>query len=244
MSELSVKLKKARIENNLSQKQVSELTGIGYRTINDYENGKSRPDVEKLALLCSLYKTSADHFINVKADPDNHITISETSLIKKYRALDHHGKEVVNNIIELELKRINKYKAAENTRRPDEPHVYRYQYAYDLSASAGTGIPALDIAHFETIELSSPAPSGTDFIIKVSGDSMEPIYSDGDKLCISRCKSLNIGEIGLFYVAGDIYVKELGNDELISLNKEYSAIKIDEFTRCFGKVIGKIEHCY
>ena len=64
MSELGLKLKKARIDSNLTLKQASEKTGIGYKTLNDYENGKSRPDVEKLAILCNAYETSADYFIN------------------------------------------------------------------------------------------------------------------------------------------------------------------------------------
>ena len=51
MSELGDKLRKVRIAKGLSQQDTAAITGIKYKTINDYENGKSRPDVEKLAFI-------------------------------------------------------------------------------------------------------------------------------------------------------------------------------------------------
>lgn len=64
MSILSEKLRKAREEANLTQQQASHLSGIGYKTINNYENAVSKPDVEKLAILCKAYNVTADYFLD------------------------------------------------------------------------------------------------------------------------------------------------------------------------------------
>lgn len=86
MSELSNRLKAARIKNGLSQQEAANITGIKYKTISDYETGKSRPDVERLALLCSAYNTSADYFVNVNLTPDQNkntieVTLRENTII-------------------------------------------------------------------------------------------------------------------------------------------------------------------
>ncbi len=59
------KLRIAREKAGLTQQQAADKTGIGYKTINNYENGVSRPDVEKLAALCKAYNVSADYFLNL-----------------------------------------------------------------------------------------------------------------------------------------------------------------------------------
>ena len=53
------------------------------------------------------------------------------------------------------------------------------------------------------------------------------------------------GEIGIFSLNGDAYIKKLQNDKdgifLISLNEKYAPIKVGENDRLdiFGKVLGK-----
>lgn len=53
------------------------------------------------------------------------------------------------------------------------------------------------------------------------------------------------GEIGIFSLNGDAYIKKLQNDKdgifLISLNEKYAPIKVSENDRLdiFGKVLGK-----
>ncbi|MCI9576587.1 MAG: helix-turn-helix transcriptional regulator [Clostridiales bacterium] len=66
MASLGEKLKYIRELRGMGQKEVSELTGISYKTISNYENDRSEPDVEKLALLCQVYNVSADFFISVE----------------------------------------------------------------------------------------------------------------------------------------------------------------------------------
>ncbi len=85
---------------------------------------------------------------------------------------------------------------------------------------------------------NTPAYKRADYAIGVNGNSMFPVYKDGDTLLIEMTDEIEIGEIGIFLVDGESYVKKLGNGELISLNPEFKNITLTESSRCMGKVIG------
>lgn len=51
------------------------------------------------------------------------------------------------------------------------------------------------------------------YAVKVSGNSMEPLYHDEDILLIEPTCEIDVGEIGIFNVDGQAYVKKLGNGE-------------------------------
>ena len=69
---------------------------------------------------------------------------------------------------------------------------------------------------------------------------MEPLYNDGDVLLIEPTCEVQIGEIGIFNVNGQAYVKKLGKDKLISLNKGYGDVPLTEDSLCMGRVVGKL----
>ena len=88
-----------------------------------------------------------------------------------------------------------------------------------------------------------PTRLGADFVISVGGDSMEPTYHDSDKVFVEKCDAIDVGEVGIFVVNGDVYIKELGNKCLISHNEKYKPIRIGESDSvyCCGRVIGIVE---
>ena len=111
-------------------------------------------------------------------------------------------------------------------------------------ASAGTGNYIEDCVK-ESYNVGHLAPEKTDFGIRISGDSMEPMYHTGDVAWVHKQDSISNGEIGIFCLNGNTYIKELhdGPDGvyLVSLNKKYYPIQIFESDslKIFGKVIGK-----
>lgn len=114
---------------------------------------------------------------------------------------------------------------------------------YPQAASAGTGNYLFDA---EPIDINVEKNSKTveaDFLVRVSGDSMLPKYHDGDIVLVKQTPSIFEGEIGVFYVDGDSFIKQLGSGELISLNPDYPNIPIREYNsvRCFGQVIGVLD---
>ena len=93
----------------------------------------------------------------------------------------------------------------------------------------------------EKIEIPDiPEYKKVDYAIGVNGNSMEPEYNDGDTLLIEMAEEIKMGEIGIFLVDNESYVKKLGNGELISLNPEYDNIPLTENSRCMGRVVDKL----
>ena len=93
-----------------------------------------------------------------------------------------------------------------------------------------------------------PAESGADCIryadfgIRVSGDSMEPRYHDGDILMVQKTETLELGEIGVVIMNGEGYVKQIGPGQLISLNPKYGPIPLNESVFITGRVIGVLPY--
>lgn len=108
---------------------------------------------------------------------------------------------------------------------------------FDSSVSAGTGI---DIDYSTHTEITTSEDiEGADFAVRVSGDSMVPRFHNRDIVLVESTPSVEVGEIGIFILNGQAYIKELGENKLISLNKKYAPIEITENDSiyCQGKVI-------
>lgn len=140
MTGLGEKLRMLRESKGMGQKEVSELSGINYKTISNYENNRSEPDMENLAVLCRIYNVPADYLVNREFDQterDNFfLHLPEQTHIKKYRALDGHGKEVIDIILEKEYARCVSKKAA------DTREIVRVPVA---ARRKGSSFKALDI---------------------------------------------------------------------------------------------------
>lgn len=236
MSFVGEQIKKYRNIKGMTQQDIADALGESSgRVIYNWEKGIGRPDCDKLARLCDLLEVSADELIGCKSMADRP-TATEWNTLQKYRALDEHGKEVVDYMIDSEYKRV-----ATLSRKP-KPRMLKMDY-YTLPASAGTGsFLDSDLAE-ELLVPESAEAEQADFVISVSGDSMEPTYHDGDKVFVEKCDSVDIGEVGIFVVNGDVYIKELGSKCLISHNEKYKPIRIGEndSVYCSGRVIGIVE---
>lgn len=80
---------------------------------------------------------------------------------------------------------------------------------YTMPASAGTGL-WLEGEDCETVPLpEDEVMPGTDFCIRVRGDSMEPKFHDGQLVCVHRCHSLREKEFGIFVLDGEAFIKQL-----------------------------------
>lgn len=97
----------------------------------------------------------------------------------------------------------------------------------------------------ETVHIDSALlPENTSFGVHITGDSMEPNFHDGQIAWVAQQESVEDGEIGIFSLNGDAYIKKLQNNKdglfLISPNTNYAPIPVRENDRLdiFGKVVG------
>lgn len=232
---INSRIKERREELGLSRNELADIIGVTPSAIANYENGISSPKIELLFKLFHALKCDANYLyqdeMTTLSENNFSLSISEQEHIKKYRSLDTHGKELVDMVLNKECQRPTEFVQIL------PPIMVPY---YGHIASAGTGQFVFDDIPPEMIEIENCMENmHVDFAIGVNGNSMEPTYSDGDTLLIKKQDSINVGEIGIFMIDGEAFVKELGNGVLISHNKDYEDKPIDENTICLGKVIGK-----
>ena len=106
---------------------------------------------------------------------------------------------------------------------------------YDLPASAGTG-EFIDNDYHQMIEVSPNVPDNADFGIRIHGDSMNPLFENGDIVWVRRTSELQEGDIGIFYLDGEAYCKKIhfvknkkeSQLQLVSLNPAYKPIDVSD----------------
>lgn len=235
-------LRSLREDAGLSVREViDKLSDMGIelseKTLYGYEKGIRMPNGDMLINLCKIYKCTN---IISAFEPltDDMVTFSDLKMIEKYHDLDDHGKEMVDCILEKESQRIKKYGKLSKAVSAVPTRIISY---YFKNTSAGTGQIVIDNLPEKDIEIpDKPEYRNVSYAIGVNGNSMEPVFHDGDILLVEATQEINIGEIGIFQINNMCYVKELGQTSLISLNKDYSDIPLNESVRIQGKVIDNI----
>jgi repressor LexA len=152
----------------------------------------------------------------------------------------------VDYILQREYERsTSKSDAGEDEDEGPAGNVTEMQFYYE-SVSAGLG-NYLTGSESEMVSVpTDDVPDGADYLLKVSGDSMEPEYNDGDLIFVKACTGLESGDIGIFVLNGEGYCKRLEVDyekmqtRLVSLNDRYGDIVVREHKemRTVGKVLG------
>lgn len=227
------KIRERRLELGMTQLEIAELTGIKKNTISNYENNVSAPNENNIFKLMEVLKCDANYLFEWDRVEELRLTLSEKAFIKKYRTLDEYGKKAVDNLLDNEYERCQSEKKLKVIQLPMS----------ELKVSAGTG-NWLENNLYDSIEVvDTPLSRKADLVIEISGDSMEPTYRNGDNVLVRLQPSVDIGEIGVFVKDSEGYIKELGSNCLISHNKNYTDILLNEYSdiRCVGKVIGRAE---
>ena len=75
----------------------------------------------------------------------------------------------------------------------------------------------------------SSVPEGAEFGLRVSGDSMEPVYHDGQIVWVQQCDRVGVGEVGIFIYDGDGYIKVYNEQMPHEVDRE-------DFTDSYGNV--------
>jgi SOS-response transcriptional repressor LexA len=195
------------------------------KAVSHWEKGIASPSVEQFLLLCELYgvRDIQETFRNIKAGyrGESKLNALGKSRVEEYISMLSTNTLFSEPVIE------------------DNESSRRYIKLYDIPVAAGYGA-ILDSDAYEDFEVDKTVPGDADFAVRVSGDSMTPRFVDGQIVFIKQQQSLDVGEIGIFELAGDAYIKKLGRAELISLNTQYEPIPVREYDsfHVFGIVVG------
>lgn len=250
------RLKEAREAVGLTQEQLGKRIGVTGSAITNYEKENSHP---KEAVLYALIEELGiepnflfqDCVKSLQKKENAPLTSDAIKLAKDFDGLDGHGRRVVRlvadeekarcesertNVIALSAPHIDVKAAAETT-------YYVVPYYRDFPASAGSGLEA-GTQEPEELLLTRKPPRGTSYVARVSGNSMEPTFCDNDKIFVMAQDSIYNGQIGIFFMDGGQWIKELGHNELISHNPEYKPRKMTPDIRCQGRVLGICDDSY
>lgn len=230
------RIKERREELGMTQEELASLLGVSKGAIGNYETGIGFPKVENMTKLFKILQTDANFLFQDETISQNKENFSkqEENHIKKYRTLDKYGKETVDCVLDIEAKRCE----AMNMQR-----TFVFRKLSENKVSAGTGFDLNDPDQWKSITvIDTPEARQADFAVEVEGASMEPDYYDGDIVYISLSSEVPVGQVGLFVQNGKGYIKEAGEDKIISRNPEYDDIfPINGDIECKGRVIGIAE---
>ncbi len=229
------RIKEARCRKHMTQGQLADLIGVAKSTVTGYEKGNSEPNIETICKIMAALDVDANFLWQDCCNFPLQVSYAEMEHIKQYRTLDQHGKELVDIILKKQVERCESILISNTIATPPANRLINYYYRL---ASAGPGQIIFDSPPTKRISIpDTPETQPIDYAIGVNGTSMEPIYHDGDTLLVQMTNTVEIGEIGIFLVNGECFVKERQAAELISLNPNSENIPLNESAQCIGKVI-------
>lgn len=229
-------IKAARLRKGINQKALADLLGVHRNYVSNWELGIARPDLNIIPSLCNALGITAGQFFSIAGTPD--LSETEERVIKKYRRLTIRDRRSVENIMDVFI------------RQADEEFDEKCRAAFTrISRSnnvAAAGIfDRFDDEANETVFIRKTAETDrADIIITVSGDSMEPTFHNGDDVLVQLTDSVSEGEIGIFVVNGEGFIKEYRKEGLYSHNAEKYPLRTfcdDDDVRCVGHVIGVVK---
>ena len=197
--------------------------------VSRWENGINNPSIDQFIGLCRVY--------GVK---DVYSVFSIGDLSEMEYSLNREGVEKLADYKKLLI--ASGLYAPVQLRERVLQFRRRTAPMYDIGASAGTG-QFLDSDSYEMVEVPDDVPDSATFGLHVCGDSMEPTLEDGQEIWVQMQPTLESGDIGVFYLDGNAFVKEYRRTYtgvfLISHNEKYNPIPITDYdeSRIYGKVV-------
>ena len=233
MNILGQTIREIRKRRGLTQKQLSELTGLKQNTISNHENGNRSIDEVDIHVYSNALGVSPKELFDSYKESSNNLT-------EIYNQLNSDRQ---TKVYDFATEQLNEQNNVVNINDYIEEETNWYEVKFYASISAGTGL-YLDDEQVETINFGADmVPSDTDFCLKVNGDSMEPMFHDGDYVFIKRETDFRNGTIGAVIVNGEAYLKKIyitdNSIKLVSLNKKYKDITViqDDNLKYVGTVV-------
>ena len=234
---LGARIRHFREQARMEQKELAERLGVTGNAVSNWENGRSRPDLNLLPALCKALDITLYEVFGMKA-PVLSLSEEEQIHLTAYRELDRDYQKAVDSLIDSLLAKQH----TANSRR------IRTLLYFEKPLAAGTGDPS----EFEESAVPFPVyadsvPSRTDYIFSVSGDSMEPVYHDRDLVFVERLDkaggdTLQPGETGAFISGNECYLKIYREDGLYSFNPSYAPMHFSgsDSVYLIGRVLGTV----
>lgn len=226
-----------RKQRGITQKELAKEVGISASTMTDYMKLRSAPSFGVIQKL-------ADYFGVRKSDIDT--TFKEESTDSLPDTPDFLTQQITDNVVQLSVENkkivlrtsedlLKEQKNEEETKINEVSEVislYQVEVVSETAAACGFNYGfGYDDTDRETIEVDEQPPRH-DIATKVSGDSMQPDYQDGDILyLVDKGLTTYNGDLAVIAYGDRSYFKKIytenGRLRLVSLNDKYEDIILD-----------------
>ena len=196
----------------LNQKDFAAELGIPANTYNNYENGNREPKSDFWIAVARRFGVSIDYLMGFQDEQTPKVYAQPPAIVRKYESLDDQSRKLVDLVIDFE-----------STRTPapvvqavePEPEICQppMKVIPLFPAAAGPG-ELMDGLLVD--ECSVPESSPVAFAVRISGDSMEPDFRNGETVLCER-RMPEPGDMAVVMVNGGVIVKRFRKDALGTL---------------------------
>lgn len=203
------------LADNLNKKY-PKTVNFNKGKLSKWENGREEPKLSSVKILADYFETTVDSLVNGKL---------EAPILSVYNKLHEPRQRKVLTFAQDQLD--------EQEGRVEEKILSYYTLICNGAVSAGTG-EWLEDEYKEEITISADkVPSSPyDLVLRVNGDSMEPLFQNHEYIFVRNTTEIRNGQIGVFIVDNEAYLKkayiEKDHLRLVSLNKAYDDLVFDD----------------
>ncbi|WP_447384475.1 LexA family transcriptional regulator [Streptococcus pseudopneumoniae] len=234
MNILGNSIKEIRKSKKMTQNELSQLTGFKQNTISNHENGKRQLDETDIRIYAAALEVEPQQLFSLSkvttptASPD----LLTQQINDKLVQLTPDNKKIVLRTSEELLKEQKNEEETKINEVSEVISLYQVEVVSETAAASGFNYGfGYDDTDRETIEVDEQPPRH-DIATKVSGDSMQPDYQDGDILyLVDKGLTTYNGDLAVIAYGDRSYFKKIytenGRLRLVSLNDKYEDIILD-----------------
>ena len=223
-------IKQYRLQNGWTQQELGSKIGMSKNAIGNYEKGFRSPKKDTMFDLANAFNVSIDDlFPPIQKDSSSNTPQIQTI----YDQLAPPRQSKVLTYAERQLKeQKNEEETKINEVSEKVVNLYQVEVVSETAAACGFNYGfGYDDTDRENIEVDEQPPRH-DIATKVSGDSMQPDYQDGDILyLVDKGLTTYNGDLAVIAYGDRSYFKKIytenGRLRLVSLNDKYEDIILD-----------------
>lgn len=205
---------------------------LKYTTVRDWLKGITYPRIGKIELLANYFNINKSDLIENKLSTTQPSDSLLEEITNTARKLNTDNKKNVLRMSEDLLNEQEKRRKAKINEVSEAINLYQVEVVSETAAACGFNYGfGYEDTDRVTIEVDEQPPHH-DIATKVSGDSMQPNYQDGDILYLAD-KGLTTynGDLAVIAYGDRSYFKKIytenGRLRLVSLNDKYEDIILD-----------------
>lgn len=105
---LGEKIRSARKDKGITQKQLADLINVKHNSISDWESDKHKPDVDSLEKICDILDLNPSDLLGQKNVIDNGTIVGKImddqdaiDMMEKFYSLDKEVQTIIRRVIDM-----------------------------------------------------------------------------------------------------------------------------------------------